>query len=112
MYSYAARVPVRDRWAIAAYIRLLQRARAQGQNDSPTLPGGGVYEHLAPVKSAEHEGASEGAGEKGAGEMDSVPEITPHGAVPNSFIPGDNAQGVQRGEESQPAGESHPAATH
>jgi hypothetical protein len=25
MYSYAARVPVKDRWAIAAYIRVLQK---------------------------------------------------------------------------------------
>jgi hypothetical protein len=24
MYSYAARIPARDRWAIAAYIRALQ----------------------------------------------------------------------------------------
>jgi mono/diheme cytochrome c family protein len=27
MYSYASRVPVRDRWAIAAYIRVLQKLR-------------------------------------------------------------------------------------
>jgi len=27
MYSYASRVPVSDRWAIAAYIRVLQRTR-------------------------------------------------------------------------------------
>lgn len=30
MYSYADRVPPEDRWAIAAYIRLLQNTRAQG----------------------------------------------------------------------------------
>jgi hypothetical protein len=29
MYSYADRVPPRDRWAITAYIRALQRTRAQ-----------------------------------------------------------------------------------
>ncbi|HZU50307.1 MAG TPA: hypothetical protein VE968_00375, partial [Sphingomicrobium sp.] len=28
MYSYADRVPAQDRWAIAAYIRALQRTRA------------------------------------------------------------------------------------
>jgi hypothetical protein len=29
MYSYADRVPPQDRWAIAAYIRVLQRAQPQ-----------------------------------------------------------------------------------
>ena len=29
MYSYAERIPVRDRWAIAAYIRVLQDARPE-----------------------------------------------------------------------------------
>jgi hypothetical protein len=29
MYSYADRVPPPDRWAIAAYIRLLQRAQPE-----------------------------------------------------------------------------------
>jgi hypothetical protein len=28
MYSYADRVPPKDRWAITAYIRALQRSRA------------------------------------------------------------------------------------
>ncbi|MGF1508110.1 MAG: c-type cytochrome [Myxococcota bacterium] len=28
MYPYAAQIPVRDRWAIAAYVRVLQRSRA------------------------------------------------------------------------------------
>ena len=28
MYSYAARVPPRDRWAIAAYVRALQLSRS------------------------------------------------------------------------------------
>jgi hypothetical protein len=45
MYSYAARVPARDRWAIAAYIRALQqsqRARAAElpAQDQSQLPGG------------------------------------------------------------------------
>lgn len=56
MYSYASRVPVRDRWAIAAYIRVLQqlerpvipesrykaerlRARSTGIGTRPVEPG-------------------------------------------------------------------------
>jgi mono/diheme cytochrome c family protein len=35
MYSYADRVPPRDRWAIAAYIRVLQRSRAATLADVP-----------------------------------------------------------------------------
>lgn len=35
MYSYAARVPPRDRWAIAAYIRVLQRHRGATVADVP-----------------------------------------------------------------------------
>ena len=35
MYSFAERVPPRDRWAIAAYIRALQRARAGTLSDVP-----------------------------------------------------------------------------
>jgi len=31
MYSYADRVPPRDRWAIAAYIRVLQQAQPEAQ---------------------------------------------------------------------------------
>ncbi len=33
MYSYAARVPTRDRWAIAAYIRALQLSQHAEQDD-------------------------------------------------------------------------------
>ena len=52
MYSYAARVPVDDRWAISAYIRVLQQARAKGRKlGGPTMPGGGVYSpDLKPVE--------------------------------------------------------------
>jgi len=32
MYSYAARVPVRDRWAIAAYIRRLQKVQSSKED--------------------------------------------------------------------------------
>jgi mono/diheme cytochrome c family protein len=35
MYSYAARVPPRDRWAIAAYIRALQLSRSAALADVP-----------------------------------------------------------------------------
>lgn len=35
MYSYAARVPPRDRWAIAQYIRVLQRSRNARPDDVP-----------------------------------------------------------------------------
>ncbi|HEX4112915.1 MAG TPA: cytochrome c [Stellaceae bacterium] len=35
MYSFAERVPPADRWAIAAYIRALQRARMAGVRDVP-----------------------------------------------------------------------------
>lgn len=36
MYSYAARVPPRDRWAIVGYIRALQLARHASIDDVPT----------------------------------------------------------------------------
>jgi hypothetical protein len=35
MYSYAARVPPRDRWAIVAYIRALQLSRQASIDDVP-----------------------------------------------------------------------------
>jgi mono/diheme cytochrome c family protein len=35
MYSYAARVPPRDRWAIAAYIRALQKSQHAAIDDVP-----------------------------------------------------------------------------
>ncbi len=35
MYSYAARVPPRDRWAIVAYIRALQLSQNAGLDDVP-----------------------------------------------------------------------------
>ncbi|HEV2097496.1 MAG TPA: hypothetical protein VGR45_01070 [Stellaceae bacterium] len=35
MYSFAERVARRDRWAIAAYIHVLQRARAGSVTDVP-----------------------------------------------------------------------------
>lgn len=63
MYSYASRVPPNDRWAIAAYIRVLQdrrpelitdpyeaerlRARRTGIGTRPVTPGGGEPAHPA-----------------------------------------------------------------
>jgi mono/diheme cytochrome c family protein len=41
MYSYAARVPTRDRWAIVAYIRTLQRSQNAAAGD---VPGGVTLE--------------------------------------------------------------------
>jgi mono/diheme cytochrome c family protein len=35
MYSYAARVPARDRWAIAAYVRALQTSAGVAVADAP-----------------------------------------------------------------------------
>jgi mono/diheme cytochrome c family protein len=94
MYSYAARVPVRDRWAIAAYIRLLQHTRAQGQNTGPVLPGGGVHDHYTPSASVAHEGEPKGVHE--GGEVTTVP-----GSVPHSFIPSEKSGGVQEGDQGQ-----------
>ena len=35
MYSYAARVPPKDRWAVVAYIRALQLSRRASIEDVP-----------------------------------------------------------------------------
>lgn len=40
MYSYASRVQPTDRWAIAAYIRVLQRARPEVPEDVRPMPTG------------------------------------------------------------------------
>ncbi len=45
MYSFAVRVPPRDRWAIAAYIRALQRSRMGSPAD---LPPGTAIAEVAP----------------------------------------------------------------
>ncbi len=44
MYSYAARVPPRDRWAIAAYIRALQLSQYAVASDLPALDRRAVAE--------------------------------------------------------------------
>ena len=48
MYSYASRVPPRDRWAIAAYIRVLQRSRTATVNDVNANQRGDLPNNLAP----------------------------------------------------------------
>ena len=57
MYSYAARIPARDRWAIAAYIRALQLSQHALAGDlsrggSEPAPGGRA------MSTAEHDGRS------------------------------------------------------
>lgn len=37
MYSYASRVPVHDRWAIAAYVRALQLSQNAKMTDVPKV---------------------------------------------------------------------------
>ena len=73
MYSYAARVPVPDRWAIAAYIRVLQATR-KNPDGSPEVPAEtsegrrkvarelGVRQHRAPAPLRE---GGEGGGDEG-----------------------------------------------
>ena len=110
MYSYAARVPVKDRWAIAAYIRLLQRTRAQGKNTGPTVPGGGIYENLKKAGAAGHSGGQGGHGaeqgtEHGAeprggdhrGQPGAQGEVDPKGPVPKSFIPEKSSENMRSG---------------
>lgn len=77
MYSYAARVPVNDRWAIAAYIRVLQKTRAKGRKlDGKTIIGGGVYSpDLKPVEA--ETGNEEGSAKHGNGEQKNAPGVAP-----------------------------------
>lgn len=51
MYSYASRVPPRDRWAIAAYIRVLQRSRKATINDVASDARQSLPNDLAPAAS-------------------------------------------------------------
>ena len=86
MYSYAARVPVADRWAISAYIRVLQKARATGRKPGPTMPGGGVYSDLKPVQpdTGEHGGAEHGGSEHKSGEHKNAPGVAPGSSIPKT----------------------------
>ena len=54
MYSYASRIEPQDRWAIAAYIRVLQRS----QNPKPSdIPAGALAQAPADAKPETHGGA-------------------------------------------------------
>jgi hypothetical protein len=69
MYAYADRVPVNDRWAITAYIRLLQQTRLKGKGNAGLVPGGGVYSpQLKSARSQQGHGADQGHGSGGAHE--------------------------------------------
>ena len=54
MYSYSSRIPVTDRWAIAAYIRVLQYSQNAGVADVPEAER---------AKLAQNSGARTGGGE-------------------------------------------------
>lgn len=70
MYSYASRVPTRDRWAIVAYIRTLQRSQNARPGDVPPgiEPSKGVIEpplgeelrYLGPSAGGEYHGVGAG----------------------------------------------------
>ena len=55
MYSYASRVPVEDRWAIAAYVRTLQLS----QNATPDLLPPEVLAEARRPQPGEETGAEE-----------------------------------------------------
>ncbi len=55
MYSYAGRIPVEDRWAIAAYVRVLQLS----QNATPDLLPADILEEAQSSNSGEGTGEEE-----------------------------------------------------
>jgi mono/diheme cytochrome c family protein len=56
MPNYAAQVPVRDRWAIVAYIRALQLSREGTAADLPPATGGQPTQGGAAPANGEHSG--------------------------------------------------------
>lgn len=74
MYSYAARVPTRDRWAIVAYIRALQRSQNASAADVPAgVTVGTTPQVEPPIGDTHYYGPSagrevHGSGPAGAGE--------------------------------------------
>ena len=86
MYSYGARVPTRDRWAIVAYIRTLQRSQNASASDVPAdvklgtkpliTPGIGEAKNFGPSAGGEYHGSGPGGrgepGSNGANEEDST----------------------------------------
>lgn len=68
MYSYAARVPTNDRWAIVAYIRTLQRSQNAGAGDVPAgLKLKTTPEITPPIGEAKNFGPSAGGEYHGTG---------------------------------------------
>ena len=60
MYSYASRVQPNDRWAIAAYIRVLQRSRPVVAEDRRIRPNLGDEEFIPEVAKSKSTGTSRG----------------------------------------------------
>lgn len=90
MYSYANRVPTRDRWAIVAYIRTMQRSQNARPSDVPAgVTVGEKPVVTPPIGEAEHLGSSAGrethrTGPSGRNEQSggrSVEETTQHGEM-------------------------------
>ena len=74
MYSYANRVPTRDRWAIAAYIRVLQLSQNASAADVPANVKLGAAPQVEPPIEVHNMGPSagrqyHGTGPGGRGEM-------------------------------------------
>lgn len=66
MYSYAARVPVNDRWAITAYIRVLQKAR---KGKVGGVKPGAIYDPSY-IPTEAKRGKSHGGGHAASGQGD------------------------------------------
>ncbi len=74
MYSYAARVPTNDRWAIVAYIRTLQRSQNAKASDVPSdvkldttpkiTPPIGEAKNFGPSAGGEYNGAGLGGSDQ------------------------------------------------
>ncbi len=122
MYSYAARVPVNDRWAISAYIRVLQKTRAKGRKPGgPTMPGGGVYTPgMKPFEpdTGEHGGAEHGGSEHKSGEHENAPGVAPGSSIPKTdHASGGAAEGATHekaigGDSSDKASNDQGASPH
>lgn len=101
MPSYAAQIPPRDRWAIALYIRALQRTtRPEGLPEAEVMQVGtagvpAAAEGASDEGSAEEAAAHEGDAEAAGGEQ-AAPE---QGAEPDSNDPNEAAAAGDEGQE-------------
>lgn len=66
MYSYGSRVPPRDRWAIVAYIRALQRSQNAKPGDVPAGVDGSKEKVEPPLEAGEGTHAESGGAEHSA----------------------------------------------